>query len=608
MPVMHRLHAFAFFLFFSVIAPFLAAQNTDLTIGKHEYIQSKILNEKRDILVSVPHPLKQNVPLLIVLDGEWTFTKVAVIVDHLVGNGRLPPMVVAGIVNTNRGRDLMPTFDGNEFAPGPSDKFLSFISDELIPQLASEYPIGKYRILAGHSNGGMFSLYAFIRRPDLFQANIALSPSYGLDDRFLALLTKAISTPTASPRFVFLANGGDEEADISVGAMRFAKVFENSPNANIEYHFEILPGETHGSVGLRAYYSGLELLGAPDPRITHGPARYLTEAQRRRHAWVRRFGSPFSDEKLPQYSAALPMLDELSSPDKTKLAAYWENLKTEYAPDFRFDPAERQNLIAWLDANNRASDADQLRAIPGFAAPASQLNNYGSIIDLNSGLDAFIPLHGSATDLCHPDAKALIHGALPAPDRNGRANMAYRFSGEGAFIEFPKNPDYDTAGSITVSAWVRPHKPAAYSAWVSQVGPRWGSQWRLGFGPNPTAQWGATTFGTRWTDYWVSGDGLPVDTWVHTAAVFDQTLGILRLYVNGREVQTIHDLVPWGSSPGPILIGAQRDDGLFFNGDVGEVRVYRRTLNSAEVAVLSKENASTEPPTHSGTCSSPVTR
>jgi hypothetical protein len=46
--------------------------------------------------------------------------------------------------------------------------------------------------------------------------------------------------------------------------------------------------------------------------------------------------------------------------------------------------------------------------------------------------------------------------------------------------------------------------------------------------------------------------------------------------------------VPWGSSQGPILIGAQRDDGLFFTGDVGEVRVYRRALNSGEVEAINK--------------------
>ena len=575
-------------VFLAIALPPVIAQDFNLTVGKHEVLQSKILGEKRDILISVPHQTRPNMPLLVVLDGEWTFTKVAVIVDHLVSNGRLPPTVVAGIVNTDRGRDFTPTFEGDEFATGPADRFLSFIADELIPQLATEYPIGKYHILAGHSNGGMFSLYAFIRRPEIFQANITLSPSFGLDDRFVAQLGRAIAKPASSPRFVFLGAGGDEEADIAVGAMRLAKTFEMSSNANLEYHYEIFPGETHGSVGLRAYYRGLELLAEPDAHITYGPARYLSEAQRRRHAWIRRFGSTFADDVLPRYSVALPLQDALASHEHTELGAAWQSLQTEYKEDFRFDPVERLNLVASLEARSRNEDAARLRALPGFAGSEGNVNNYSSPVDLNSGLVAFLPLHGSAVDECHPAATPSIHGAVPAPDRRGRENMAYRFSGDGAFIEIPKNSDYDNAGSISVTAWVRPHKPAAYTSWVSQVGPRWGSQWRLGFGPNPAAQWGATTFGTRWTDYWVDGDGLPVDTWTHTAAVFDQTLGELHLYVNGSEVQTVHDLGPWGSSPGPILIGAQRDDGLFFNGDVGEVLVYRRALNSAEVVAISK--------------------
>lgn len=572
------------FLAFAAVGP---AQESAVTLGKRESIQSRILGEKRDILVSVPRQTKPDMPLLIVLDGEWTFSNVAVVVNHLTGNGRLPPMVVAGVVNTNRGRDLMPAFEGSEFADGPSDKFLAFIADELIPQLTSEYSLGKYHILLGHSNAGMFSLYAFIRRPEVFQANIAISPSYGLDDRFIALLGRAIAKPAPRPRFVFLGAGGDEEADISVGALRFAKTFEGSPNADVDWHYEVFPGETHGTVGLRAFYRGLEFLANPDPHVSYGPARYLTEAQRRRHAWVRRFGSAYEGNKLPRYSAARPLMDALSS-GNPNLAAFWTGLQADHGEDFRFDAIERANLMASLEESGRKEEAARLRAIPQFAVEAGVPNNYGAKIDLNAGLVALIPLQGSAVDLCHPDAKVVIHDATPAPDRNGRANKAYGFSGSGAYIEFPKNDDYDNSGSVSVTAWVKPHKPAAYSAWVSQVGPGWGSQWRLGFGPNPAAQWGATTFGTRWTDYWVNGETLPVDTWVHTAAVFDQTLGRLRMFINGREVQSQDDLVPWSSSKGPILIGAQRDDGLFFNGDVSEVRVYQRALNAAEVAAIGK--------------------
>jgi hypothetical protein len=161
-----------------------------------------------------------------------------------------------------------------------------------------------------------------------------------------------------------------------------------------------------------------------------------------------------------------------------------------------------------------------------------------------------------------------------------------RFNGKDNFVEFPANPDYSTAGSISVSAWIRPRKPAAYSAWVSQVRTTWGSQWRLGFGPNPETMWGPTILAARWTDYWASGAPLPQDRWVHTAAVFDQTLGELRVYIDGREVWSTMGLVPWTAPVGPLVVGMQRDDGLYYDGDVGEVRVYRRTLNAAEIALL----------------------
>jgi hypothetical protein len=282
------------------------------------------------------------------------------------------------------------------------------------------------------------------------------------------------------------------------------------------------------------------------------------------------------------------MLDALALQDQQTLGVFWERLRAEHGDDFRFDPVERQNLIQALEAGGRKKEADRLKALPGFAVNGLLGNNYGNGLDLTAGLVAHLPLEGSALDVCHPDAKAVVHGAVLVPDRRGREGKAYRFNGKGDFIEVPGNDDRSTAGSISVSAWVRPHNPAAYSAWVSQVRSDWGSQWRLGFGPNPTMQWGATTLATRWSDYWVNAEGLQVDRWVHTAAVFDQTLGELHIYLNGREVQSFTGIAPWVASRGPLLIGAQRDDGLFFDGDVGEVRVYRRALNATEVAALSK--------------------
>jgi predicted alpha/beta superfamily hydrolase len=593
-----------FILFCTTLAA--KARDFDLTVGKHEVLASKALNEDRDLLVAAPQKPVPNMPLLVVLDGESNFRKVAVAVESLTANNLLPPTVVVGVANTNRGRDLMPSFDGSEFTSGPSDRFLSFLADELIPHMAAEYSIGKYHILAGHSNAGMFSLYAFIRRPEVFQANIALSPSYGLDDHFVALLARSLASPPSQQHFVFIGAGGDEEADISVGAMRFAKTFESAPSADIEYRYEIFPGETHGSVGFRAFYRALEAIGQADAPAHSGPARYLSEAQRRRHTWTRRFGSAFETQPLPLLSVARPLLDAIASPDGgSSLASTWQLLQSDYSNDFRFDPIERRNLLSALEARGKKDDAARLRALPGFAdgidAAGLVPNDYGDAVHLDAGLVADLPLAAAPVDLCHLDSQPTVHGAVSAPGRDGKPNGAWRFSGNGEFIEFPANSDYANAGSLTVSAWVRPHGPASYTAWVSQVSSfGWGSQWRLGFGPTPTSQWGATTFNGRWSDYLINGDGLPVDKWVHVTAVFDQTLGELHIYVDGREMQAFHGIAPWGASKGPLLVGAQRDDGVFFNGDVSDVRVYRRTLNAKEVETLSQSDAAATPTAQTG--------
>jgi hypothetical protein len=52
--------------------PCAAPQDFGLTIGKHVVLESKILGEERDILVSAAQTAP-GMPLLILLDGEWNF-------------------------------------------------------------------------------------------------------------------------------------------------------------------------------------------------------------------------------------------------------------------------------------------------------------------------------------------------------------------------------------------------------------------------------------------------------------------------------------------------------------------------------------------------------
>lgn len=563
-----------------------------VTIGHKDYLDSKSLGEKREIYVYIPDvPQGVKVPVLVALDGEYSFLQAAVITRHLTSAGRLPPMAIVGVVNKNRGRDMNPGFEGSELATNDaSAHFLSFLCDELVPYLEQKYPVSGHRTLLGGSQAGLFMMYAFARRPEVFQADVFISPAAG-DERIQAFFARALSRPGLGSRFLFVSMG-DEEADIALGATRLAKTIEENAPPAVTFRYEYFAGETHLSGGMRAMYRALDLLGQPDPVLQNGAARYLTEKQRRERAWLRRFGSaymaPGTLEASP-LSAARPLLDRLSESGREGLPAFWASLRGEYAPYFRFEPVDLRNLLNYLEATGRKEDAEALRSLLDFPpdAKGEALNNYGSSVDLKAGLAAHIVTDGTPRDLVSPATQFKVQGAVPASDRHGKANRAWSFDGKGSFISATGNTALQTAGSLTVSTWIRPRVQSAYAAWISQPrGTGWGSKWRVGFGASPASQWGPTILTSRWTDFWTNGNSIPVDKWVHVVSVFDQTLGTLRLYQDGKLVKEFYGLAQWAASTGPLLLGVQRDDGIFFNGDVGEVRIYNRTLNAAEVASL----------------------
>ncbi len=115
-------------LFFSLLSPeTLAKSQPDFTVG----IKSTILNEQRSVLIYTPYAntktkpsTTETYPVLYVLDGENHFRSVVAIVERPVGSGACPPIIVVGIPNKNRTRDLTPTI-----SEGNSDGFNTLVNN-----------------------------------------------------------------------------------------------------------------------------------------------------------------------------------------------------------------------------------------------------------------------------------------------------------------------------------------------------------------------------------------------------------------------------------------------------------------------------------------------
>src|SRR6476661_2687616 len=129
-------------IFFATITFATKAQNEEsILLGKKTTIFSSILKENRkiwiynpDLTATSPIAIK-HYPVVYVLDGDAHFLSTVGMIQQLSqanGNTILPEMIVVGIENTNRLRDLTPslvTSDNN----AKVNPFVNFLETELIP-------------------------------------------------------------------------------------------------------------------------------------------------------------------------------------------------------------------------------------------------------------------------------------------------------------------------------------------------------------------------------------------------------------------------------------------------------------------------------------------
>jgi len=132
---------------------------------------------------------------------------------------------------------------------GGGPRFLSFICDELIPFVESEYQVLKEdRALGGYSYGGLFTLFAMFERPTVFQRYFAGSPTIGFANGLLYEMEKTFSeSHTDLPARLFMSIGGNEGQDAIAGVKEMADVLQSHNYPHLDVRTHVLEGEWHGT-------------------------------------------------------------------------------------------------------------------------------------------------------------------------------------------------------------------------------------------------------------------------------------------------------------------------------------------------------------------------
>lgn len=233
-------------------------------------ISSHILREQRTLWIYTPRDYNtsnEKYPVMYLLDPDQNFAYVTELERFLSDRYRMPQMIVVGIVNNDRKKDFTPIhsliFDGkidsSLATTGGGKDFLSFVKTELIPYIDTNYRTQDYRILSGHSLGGLFALYAKKEEPTLFHSEILISPAiYGRNIEILSTLSEFFKKYSNISGYMSLSLGDEPGGRLAVDSI-VSQLKQYAPTS-FKWQYNTYPNEDHFSVGYKSMYDGLRFI------------------------------------------------------------------------------------------------------------------------------------------------------------------------------------------------------------------------------------------------------------------------------------------------------------------------------------------------------------
>ena len=253
----------------------ISASETPLTMGITTSLESQVLNETRVLNIYLPpsyqEASEQTYPVIYLLDGavHEDYPHQSGLVQFMTMYQLMPESIVIGIANTDRKRDLTSaTTDQEEVqafpTAGGSAKFLKFLETELQPFVTNRFRTSTMRTLIGQSLGGLFATEVLVKKPELFDNYIIVSPSlYWSHEQLLNELVPFLKRNTELKKNIFLSIG-TEHPVMHECMDRFVAALEKHSPEGIKWQYTALPNETHATVMHRATYRAYEFLYGDD--------------------------------------------------------------------------------------------------------------------------------------------------------------------------------------------------------------------------------------------------------------------------------------------------------------------------------------------------------
>ncbi len=224
-------------------------------------IPSSILNETRFISIYLPDDYwtsKAKYPVLYLLDGGAHLQQASAAADYLSIWGNIPDIIIVAIYNIDRSRDFSPVHVEEIPGSGGAEKFLGFLSEELIPYLNESYRTSGFNILLGHSFGGTFIGYTLLAEPDLFDAYLAASPYLMYADKLVVKQASNKLKPFRDPKYLYMTVGNEDQYFETLE--EYASIIKDKAGELMEFKYVKMMEEDHGTTPYLTVFSGLKFI------------------------------------------------------------------------------------------------------------------------------------------------------------------------------------------------------------------------------------------------------------------------------------------------------------------------------------------------------------
>jgi predicted alpha/beta superfamily hydrolase len=230
----------------------LYAQNSgkDNVVGSSFLIQSKIMNDEREIQIFLPDGYADSdikYPVLYILDGQRYFLHGVSLQKSFVEFEQTPGFIIVGISKNLSDRNR--NFSINSL------KYLNFIKREVINFVNTEFRTSEKRILFGWAYGGGFVIETLTIEPDLFDVYISASP-FPLKEKISKMDSLLMENPNFNKLLYFTS--GTDEGVVKDETNELNMLLKDKAPKTMNWTFMELEGEEHRSTPFTTLYHGIK--------------------------------------------------------------------------------------------------------------------------------------------------------------------------------------------------------------------------------------------------------------------------------------------------------------------------------------------------------------